>query len=694
MSERTRAATDQDPYLWLEEIDSAEVRAWVEARNAETAQALCDARFDADRRTLLDLLNADDRIPAISRRGQHVYNFWQDAAHPKGLWRRTTLVDYRNPAPAWELLIDVDALARQEGEDWVWRGFTALPPDFRCGLVNLSRGGADAVTLREFDLRSKGFVEDGFALPEAKTSAAWADPDRLLIASPLGGESFETESGYARTVRLWRRGTPFVEAPVVFEAERNHVYVHASRTLDAARSRTLFSRYVDFVRHETFVDGPAGPQPLDIPSDCYLSVAGEWLALNLRSDWNVGELRHPAGALLVIAFEAFLAGDRAFTTLFEPSPTCFLTDYAQARDVVAFGVLDTVRSRVAIACWRGGRWLTEPVDGGAPGSVLTLQELDTDYSHGADGEEGDEFLLSAQSAISAPSLSLVRQGEPPQPLKQSPARFDAIGLAITQHFVQAEDGVRIPYFQIGRADLALDGENATLLTGYGGFQISSLPYYSVSAGRLWLARGGVQVIANIRGGGEFGPDWHKAGIREAKKRAQNDFAVVARDLIARRVTSPARLACHGGSNGGLLVGNMLTRFSELFGAIVCAVPLLDMRRYSHLTAGASWIAEYGDPDVAEDWAFLRDISAYQLVAPGKDYPPILLTTSGRDDRVHPGHARKMAAKLSALGYRVRFHEPQGGGHAGATDNAQLAHNAALTYAFLHETIAPEMAGEG
>jgi len=678
-----------DPHLWLEEVDSPQVREWIAARNAETVGALVDARFEADRKAVLDILNADDRIPGIGRRGPYVYNFWQDAAHPKGLWRRTTLDDYRKPEPAWDVLLDVDALARDEAEDWVWAGATMLPPAYRRGLVQLSRGGADAVTLREFDVEEGRFVADGFALPEAKTMADWVDADRLLVATPLGGEEFATQSGYARTVRLWRRGTPFVEAPIVFEGERSHIYAFGSRAHEVPQPRIFYGRALDFINTEVFVEETPGERRrLDVPTDASPSVFGDWMMVSLRNDWEVGGRRYRAGSLLVIGFAAFMAGARDFTVLFEPSATAFLHGFNATRGAIAFKVLDDVRSRIFAARPDGTGWRVEQMRGFPEEAVVDIGGIDLDTSSAA--ASGGEFMVAVNDAITPMTMSIVRAGEAPEPLKAAPARFDARGLSVTQHHAAAEDGVRIPYFQVGRADLAHDGNNAVLLTGYGGFEISSLPYYAGIAGKLWLERGGVYVIANIRGGGEFGPAWHDAGRRAGKKTSHDDFAAVARDLIARRVTRPARLACEGGSNGGLLVGNMYARHPELFGAIICEVPLLDMRRYTKLSAGPSWVAEYGDPNVPEDWEFLRQISAYQLVGAGRAYPPILLTTSARDDRVHPGHARKMAAKMLALGAKVFFHEPPEGGHAGAADNAHVAYNQALSYAFLRKTIAPEM----
>jgi len=680
---------DGDPFAWVEEVAGEKARTWVAARNAETTKALCDAEFERDRAAILEILNAPDRIPMVVQRGRHVYNFWRDEQNPKGLWRRTTMASYRTPTPEWEVLIDLDALAKAEGEDWVWSSATTLPPQHRLGLVHLSRGGADAAVVREFDLAKRRFVEGGFFLPEAKGGAGWLDQDTLLVSSAFGGEAFETRSGYARTVRRWRRGAPFAEAPVVFECGRNEMAAFGWHEHSQKFPRTCFMRRPDFFTNVFYVEDRGGAaRPVDIPTDAYLYVERKWLILNLRSDWTVAGQGYRAGSLLVTDLDALIAGERRFTLLFEPTRTCFLQHFAAAGDTVAFKVLDDVRSRVLLARHQGGAWRTEPVSGFpdmATVDFYRLVEDDIDWL-GAGAHEGETFVVSSQDSITPPALSLARFGRAAEPLKQAPARFDAAGLVITQHHAVSVDGERIPYFQIARAGLPLAGSSPCLLTGYGGFQIATLPNYGAATGRLWLARGGVFVMANIRGGGEFGPAWHKAGMRAGKKLAHDDFAAVAKDLIARGVTKAERLACRGGSNGGLLVGNMLTRYPELFGAIDCAVPLLDMKRYSKLSAGPSWVGEYGDPDKPEDWAFLQELSAYHHVEPSRRYPPILLTTSARDDRVHPSHARKMAAKLAAQGHRVWFHEPLEGGHAGAADNAQLAFNAALSFAFLRKTI--------
>lgn len=690
-ADTSSSVDEHDPFLWLEEMDTPRVQAWRDERNTETLKALRDEQFEHDREAVLAILNAPDRIPWISRRGRFVYNFWRDDKHPKGLWRRSTLENYRNSNPEWEIILDIDALARTENEDWVWSGAATLPPDFRKCLVRLSRGGSDAVVIREFDLQDKRFVAAGFNLPEAKGSAYWIDADTLLVNSALGGEAFQTASGYSRTVRLWRRGTTFEKAPTIFEGERNDMAASAWRTHAPGRQHTMFLRQIDFFTHHLFVATASGePQRLDIPPDSYTSVAGDWLLVNLRSDWTLEGKIYPAGALLVIGLDSCLAGARDFTVLFTPTATAFLQAFLASGNAIGLNVLENVRSRIQVARFAENRWQTQDIRGFPELATLDIGALDTDDSDQF-LHDAETFLVSSQDPLTPPALSLLQPASQPELLKQARAHYDARGLAIEQHHAVSVDGTRIPYFQIGRATLELDSNNPTLLTGYGGFQVPNLPSYSPTVGKLWLERGGVYVIANIRGGGEFGPDWHKAGMREGKKLAHDDFAAVAKDLIARGVTRPQRLAAMGGSNGGLLVGNMLTRYPELFGAIECAVPLLDMQRYSKLTAGASWIGEYGDPDRPEDWAFLREFSPYHNVVAGRAYPPILLTTSAKDDRVHPGHARKMAAKLTEHRHPTYFHEPVEGGHAGASDNAHLAFNIALGFAFLRKTIAPEMA---
>jgi prolyl oligopeptidase len=674
-----RVTDTEDRYLWLEDVQGADSLAWVEAQNARTLAALAGSDFERDREAFRAILSASDKIPFVLKRGPFLYNLWQDKDNPRGLWRRTTVESYRSPSTEWEVLIDVDALGREEGENWVWHGCMTLPPDHRRGLVVLSRGGADASVIREFDLETRGFVSDGFVLPEAKSSVTWGDADTLYVASPLGG-GHATTSGYARTVRRWRRGTPFEDAEVIFEGSESDVSVYASVDHERGFQRAFVGRRFSFFDAKVFQLSTGGLRSVDVPTDAFWDAHREWLTVRLRSPWKPKDREFPTDSLIAIRFDAFMAGNRDFDLLFEPSERRTINNYSWAKDRLAISVLDDVRTQILIAEPSATGWAFAPLPGVAETETAHIWCIGDES-----GQSSEDFLLMRESFLEPTSLNLVTSVEAPQLLKQLPPRFDASGLTVTQHEAVADDGVRIPYFQVGPKDLPLDGNMPTILYGYGGFLVSLLPTYSMGMGKAWLERGGVYVVANIRGGGEFGSTWHKAGIRERKKRAQDDFATVAADLVRRGVTSPKRLACYGGSNGGLLVGNMLTRYPERFGAVWCVIPLLDMRRYSKLLAGASWIAEYGDPDKPEDWTFLKEISPYQLAEAGKPYPPILLWTSARDDRVHPGHARKMAARLEELGHSVFFYEPPQGGH-GPSDYEQTAHMWALGYAFLRRTV--------
>jgi prolyl oligopeptidase len=678
MNDQTEPA--DDPYLWLEDIAGNNALRWVDAQNARTVAALCGPDFERDRDAFRAILSAPDKIPYVVKRGAFLYNLWQDAGNPRGLWRRTTMQSYRAASTEWTTLIDIDALGRDEDENWVWHGCTTLPPDHCRGLVTLSRGGADANVIREFDLDAHSFVAGGFVIPEAKTSVVWADADTVLVTTPLG-DGHATTSGYARTVRRWRRGTPFSAAETIFEGRLEDVAVFVSVENDTGFERTFVGRRFAFFDVESFlVDPGGGLQKLDVPSDAIWEAHREWLTLQLRSPWKLNGREFKTDSLIAIHFDSFMAGDRDFQLLFEPGERRTIRGFAWARDRLAISVLDNMRTQILIAEPSNDAWAIEPLAGIPEVATADIWCIGKD---GADTSE--DFLLTLTGFLEPTSLHIVAPGKAPERLKQLPPRFDASSLTVTLHEAIADDGVRVPYFQIGPQNLPLDSNTPTVLYGYGGFLVSLLPTYSMGVGKAWLERGGVYVVANIRGGSEFGSAWHQAGIRERKKRAHDDFATVAADLIRRGVTRPSRLACHGGSNGGLLVGNMLTRFPDLFGAVWCTIPLLDMRRYSKLLAGASWIAEYGDPDKPEDWAYLKDISPYHLAEAGQTYPPVLLWTSRRDDRVHPGHARKMAARLEALGHKVLLYEPPQGGH-GTSDFEQTAHMWALGYAFLRRTI--------
>ncbi|HUA53477.1 MAG TPA: prolyl oligopeptidase family serine peptidase [Candidatus Sulfotelmatobacter sp.] len=676
----TLDAPDDDPHLWLEDVDDPAALAWVERQNAATLARFGDARFGADRDTLRTIYDRPDNIPYVGRRGARLFNFWKDAEHPRGLWRTTTLDSFRSATPAWDVLLDLDALAVREGEDWIWGGASSLPVSHDRAVLRLSRGGGDAVVLREFDLATRGFVAGGFAAPEAKSGIDWLDRDTLLLSSALG-PGMATRAGYSRTVRLWRRGTDPLAAPVIFETRED--FMSADGSVDDHRAGD--GRIV-FVEHPGFFDtivwlGDVGgaKRKLDLPTDAWVHWHRGWLAVKPRTAWTVAGETHAPDTVLGIAFDRFLAGDRRFARLFEPGERRALQAFFWCGDGLVLSILDDLKPVFEIhtpgaAGWTRTRLPGVPEIGVAHVSALDIQEEETT----------GELLLNTQDPLTPPALLLVPQGGAPQLLKRAPRTFDPAGLSVTRHEAVSSDGTSIPYVQIGPA--ATPGDAPVHLYGYGGFAIPTLAYYDSALGKLWLERGGTGVVACLRGGGEFGTRWHEAGRRAGKRLSHDDFAAVAADLVRRGVTRPDRIAAEGGSNGGILITNMLTRYPERFGALFCTIPLIDMRRYPKLLAGASWIAEYGDPALPEDWAFLGPMSAYHVAAPGKRYPPILLATSRRDDRVHPGHARKMAAKLQAMGYQAYFYEPAAGGHGYGKDNGERAAFTALGYRFLSQAI--------
>ncbi|PRX46448.1 prolyl oligopeptidase [Prauserella shujinwangii] len=671
MSEARTRLDDNDPYLWLEDVTGERPLDWVRARNAETVAALAgDTGFERLRAALREVLDADDRIPYVRRRGEYLYNFWQDAAHPRGLWRRTTLDRYRAAEPEWELLLDVDALAEAEGENWVWQGATVLRPSLRRALVELSRGGADATVVREFDLERREFVAGGFELPEAKSSVAWIDEDRIYVGTDFGAGSL-THSGYPRLVKEWRRGTPLTEAELVFEGKPEDVAVRGVHDHTEGWERDLVRRSVDFYRSELYLRTADGLVRVDVPDDANASLHREWLLVRTRSPWRTGGAEYPAGALLAARLDDFLGGDRALTVLFEPDPHTSLDYYAWTRNHLLLGTLSDVKTRLRVLTPAPEGWRSAPLPG--------VPEVGSVDLVGTDPDHGDEYLLDVSGFTEPSALVRGEVGAEPETLKRAPAFFDSDGLETGQHFATSADGTRIPYFVVGARR---DRPGPTLLTGYGGFEISLTPSYSGVIGRGWLERGGTYVVANLRGGGEYGPDWHNQAIKEHRHRVYEDFAAVAADLVERGITTPARLGIQGGSNGGLLTGVMLTRYPERFGAIVSQVPLLDMRRYHLLLAGASWMAEYGDPDEPAEWDYIARYSPYQNVARDREYPPALFVTSTRDDRVHPAHARKMVARMREYGHDVSYYENIEGGHGAAADNAQLAFKWALVFEFL------------
>ncbi|HMZ12920.1 MAG TPA: prolyl oligopeptidase family serine peptidase [Mycobacterium sp.] len=667
------AAMADDPYLWLEDIAGDDALDWVRRHNEPTIEEFRDDRFEQLRAEALEVLDTDTRIPYVRRRGEYLYNFWRDAENPRGLWRRTTLAHYRSEEPEWDVLIDVDELARTDDANWVWAGADVIEPDHTRALISLSRGGSDAAIVREFDMATRTFVADGFELPEAKSQIAWEDPDTLLVGTDFGPDSM-TESGYPRVVKRWRRGRPLSEATTVFSGPVTDVIVSASVDRTPGYERTLVHRAVDFFNDQVFELRGGELVRIDAPTDASLSVHREWLLIELRTDWYTGSAQYRAGSLLAADYERFLDGTADLTVVFEPDEHTCLHQYAWTRDKLLMVTLVDVASRVEVVT--PGDWTREPVPGLPAGTDSTVIA--------AADDTGDEIFLDSSGFLTPSRLLHGVAGGTLTEIKRAPSFFDAADLEVAQHFATSDDGTAVPYFVVRhRHDRS---PRPALLGGYGGFEVSRTPGYDGVLGRLWLSRGGAYVLANIRGGGEYGPGWHTQAMRAGRHKVAEDFAAVARDLVDRGITTVPQLGAQGGSNGGLLMGIMLTKYPERFGALVCQVPLLDMKRFHLLLAGASWVAEYGDPDDPEDWEFIAEYSPYQHVSGERAYPPVLITTSTRDDRVHPGHARKMTAALEAAGQPVWYYENIEGGHAGAADNAQTAFKSALSYSFLHRML--------
>ena len=670
-----------DSNLWLEDITGEKPLNWVKTRNAATVSELAETdQFHALKLRLRGILDSNKKIPYVQKIGDLYYNFWRDAKNPRGLWRRTTLQEFRKNKPDWEVVIDLDILAEAEDENWFWKDVLVLEPNtWRC-IVSLSRGGADAVVKREFDLETKQFVDGGYSLPEAKSFFGWRGRDSAFVGTDFGPESL-TNSGYPRIVKEWARGTPLEEAVIVFEGQPEDNLVSAYRDLTPGFERDIFKRQPSFYTSELYIRRDGQLIRIEVPDDAKTSIQYQWLFVEPHTDWQISNVVYPAGALLAINFEAFLQGERGFDVLFEPSERKSLAEFSLTPNFVLLTVMDNVRNKLYILTpplENGGAWTRE--------EVPSVPEQVTARIRAVDFLDTDDYFLTFDGYLSPTTLSFGTVGKgPAETLKTNPAFFNAQGLKVTQHEAISKDGTKIPYVQVAREDLPHDGTNPVILYGYGGFAVPLRPHYNPSVGAAWLEKGGVYVVANIRGGGEFGPKWHQAALKSNRHKAYEDFIAVAEDLVLHKVTTPANLGILGGSNGGLLMGNMLTMRPDLFGAIVGIVPLLDMSRF-HSLFGAMWMDEYGNPDLPEEWEFIKTFSPYHNVKPNVIYPRTLFTTSTRDDRVHPGHARKMVARMIKQGHDVLYYENTDGGHSWGANNEQRAFMTALSYMFFGKTL--------
>ncbi|ORX38034.1 peptidase, S9A/B/C family, catalytic domain protein [Kockovaella imperatae] len=679
---------DHDPRLWLEEIDGEQVSAWTEEENARTLAYLDGPALQKDVERIKAALNQPDRIPHVRRRGDYLYNHWTDAEHKKGLWRRTTLDSFKSSATVWETILDIDALAKEEGKEWVWAGAVSCPPQHERVALRLSPGGGDAVVLREFDITTKTFVKNGFELPEMKTQVAWLDEDTLTLTAPSSAE-LSTSSGYASAVRLWRRGTDPNDAPIIFEVDKDHIAAGVAVDHSVSPPRLIFHDVQTFFSSTVSLGDHTGPKhQIDIPRDAHISQKGNYFLIRLRTKWDLHGQTFKPDTVISLRIDEILQGVTDPTVLFEPSERKISRSMELIDNHAVLLVLDNlapVIQSIDLAATRPGvKPDVKTIPGLADICDIVVEALD-DHTAKSDGT----LLITFENPITPVTLYLSSVHDPSlQLLRQVSPMFDAKGLVTKRLEAIADDGEKIPYVITGPSTPP-DGKAYVHLTGYGGFGINPMPIYDSRSGVLWLAQGGTCVLAALRGGGEFGTRWHEAGRGKLKIVAQDDLAAVSKDLVKRGITTVDRIAGDGKSNGGLLIANMMTRQPDHFKTLLCRVPLVDMYRYAQLLAGASWRSEYGDPAIPQDWEYLQKISAYHTLGiriDSKKYPPILITTSRKDDRVHPGHARKFAAKLRDLGYDCYFYELTGGGHGAGADADEAAFSLALGMYFLKRNL--------
>lgn len=674
--------TDTDPHAWLEEVDGPRALEWVRQQNEQTRSGLATGpRFQQMYDQALAALNSTSRVPSLTFRGEYLYNLWRSPENPRGVYRRTTLDEIRTPQPRWETVLDIDALSARESQQWVFRSMQCLPPANRRCLVSLSPGGGDAVEVREFDSETLQFVEDGFFIPTAKTDVSWIDRDTLFVASDFGEGSL-TESGYPRIVKSWTRGTQLASAPVVYEGDRSSVNASGEYLRTSTKDIQIITESPTFWTTKYFQLSVGVLHPLHVPETAVLQGGFQGrLVFRLMEDWQAADSAIPAGSVVLADPVSLRTATPSVEVLIEPTSSEIVEAVSLMDDAILVRTLQNVQGRLyRFSPSAGGVWQRQAIpfpDNGAL-SIMTTRD-----------STGDALALF-QTFVDPPTLFHIAPSAsaPSRVLAQQPT-FEGSRFEVAQHWAVSDDGTRIPYFVVAARGLERDGSHPLHIFSYGGFRNSLTPSYSGSYephygayGRLWLERGGVFVLANIRGGGEFGPEWHSSVLNENRHLVFEDFEAVAADLVRRRYTSPERIGIEGRSNGGLLTLATMVRRPELYGAVISGVPLSDMRRYHRMLAGASWMAEYGDPDIPAEWAFISRYSPYQNFRRDADYPPVFVFTSTRDDRVHPGHARKTVARLQELGHEAWYYENTEGGHGGSSTNEQLAYRIALSYEHL------------
>ncbi|MES2304623.1 MAG: prolyl oligopeptidase family serine peptidase [Gemmatimonadota bacterium] len=666
-----------DHFIWLEDVSGERAMSWVKAENGKTTDLLeKDPRYAGFYQGILKMAQAQDRIPGVNFIGGRLYNFWRDSAHIRGIWRSTTLASYRTPKPVWSTVLDLDAIAKRENANWVWQGADCVPPAERRCLISLSDGGEDASTVREFDLVTRDFVPGGFSLPKGKQDVTWMGSDTIVVSREWSPGDV-TASGYPFIVKRLARGQPLSTAVELFRGTKADVSARAGTLVDGAgRRATIITRSVSFFESELYIVRAHDVARLAMPLKANFSamIDGQ-LVVALSEAWHAGATTIKSGGLASFSVATAMKTPDALApvAIVEPGPRESVAGASATRNRLLVGMTENVKGRVfSFARSADGHWHR---------TAIALPDNAATYVAAADSRS-DLAFLGVTGFLNPTSIWIADAATASaKVLKSTPARFDASGLMVEQFEATSTDGTKIPYFITHPKTMKLDGSTPTILTAYGGFEVSSTPYYDQNAGKLWLTRGGALVLANIRGGGEFGPAWHEAGLKTKRQVIYDDFAAVAQDLIARKITSPRRLGIVGGSNGGLLMGVEMNQHPELWNAVQIAVPLLDMLRYEQIAAGASWVGEYGSVANPDERAFLASISPYHNLKPGVKYPTPFIWTTTKDDRVGPQHARKLAAKMAELGMPYLYYEVIEGGHGSGANAIQQAHTNALGYVY-------------
>ncbi|WP_276391739.1 prolyl oligopeptidase family serine peptidase [Eudoraea chungangensis] len=665
----------EDDYLWLEEVDSPKALEFVESQSENTLETLKkEKEYSSIYDKSLEIYNSSERIAYPSIKGDYVYNFWKDKDHVRGIWRRCSIESYNSGDPDWETLLDVDELSEKDNIKWVFKKSTGLYPEYNRFLLELSKGGGDAVVTREFDANKKQFVEDGFFLEESKGFRTYLDENTLIVSTDFG-EGTMTNSGYPIQVKLWQRGTQLKDAQTIFEGETTDAFTTYGYVFrDGDIEYTFLSRTLTTFTSQNFVWIDNKAVKIDVPEDATVhDILNNEFVIELKSDWVVNSKTYKLGSLLSLNFTELIKGNKEIKVILEPSSLSSISEVFVTKNKLLVNLLTDVTSELFIYSFENNEWsnikVTAPDFGTI--SVVTVSDL------------SDIYYFNFQNFIIPSTLYSADAGTNTfNAYKSLPAFFDASNYEINQFKAKSKDGTMVPYFMISSKTIKKDGANPALVFAYGGFEVSYQPFYLSSFGTSWLAKGGVFVLANIRGGGEYGPKWHQEGMKEKRQNVFDDLYAVSEDLIAKNISSPEHLGVMGGSNGGLLVGVAFTQRPELYNAVVCLVPLLDMQRYNKLLAGASWMGEYGNPDIPEEWAYIKKYSPYHNLKEGMNYPEVYFYTSTKDDRVHPAHARKMVAKMNGMGYKTYYYENTEGGHAGSSTNEQRATSSALMFSYL------------